>query len=149
MTSPHYRVLILEQKSSTKLIFALSVILKYTKCFSHYHLFTFLLLIKKDHMNTGAYQRLYRQMCQFLMTPSVAIHTNTCQCKHLVVYMHTHKHTLTYVYITQTMYGDTHTHTHTHTLYGKTFKWENFRGFRDFSADCESFCLESFAVYSI
>ena len=34
------------------------------------------------------------------------------------------------------------------TVYGKTFEGENFRGFRGFLANRESFPLESFAVYS-
>ena len=34
------------------------------------------------------------------------------------------------------------------TVYSKTFEWENFCSFRGFSADCESFPLESLAVYS-
>ena len=34
------------------------------------------------------------------------------------------------------------------TVYGKTFEGENFRGFRDFVANRESFPLELFAVYS-
>ena len=34
------------------------------------------------------------------------------------------------------------------TVYGKTFEGENFRGFRGFVANRESFPLESFAVYS-
>ena len=36
----------------------------------------------------------------------------------------------------------------TNTVYGKTFEGENFRGFRGFLANHESFPLESFAVYS-
>ena len=36
-------------------------------------------------------------------------------------------------------------HIHVHTVYGKTFKGENFCGFL---ANCKSFPLESFAVYS-
>ena len=35
-----------------------------------------------------------------------------------------------------------------YTVYGKTFEGENFRGFRGFVANRESFPLESFAVYS-
>ena len=35
-----------------------------------------------------------------------------------------------------------------YTVYGKTFEGENFRGFRGFLANRESFPLESFAVYS-
>ena len=34
------------------------------------------------------------------------------------------------------------------TVYGKTFEGENFRSFRGFLANRESFPLESFAVYS-
>ena len=34
------------------------------------------------------------------------------------------------------------------TVYGKTFEGGNFRGFHGFSANRESFPLESFAVYS-
>ena len=34
------------------------------------------------------------------------------------------------------------------TVYGKTFKGENFHGFRGFLANRESLPLESFAVYS-
>ena len=35
-----------------------------------------------------------------------------------------------------------------YTVYGKTFERENFRGFRGFLANRESFPLELFAVYS-
>ena len=34
------------------------------------------------------------------------------------------------------------------TIYGKTFKVENFHAFCSFSADSESFPLESLSVYS-
>ena len=39
-------------------------------------------------------------------------------------------------------------HRCSNTVYGKTFEWENFRGFHGFLADRESFPLESLAVYS-
>ena len=42
-------------------------------------------------------------------------------------------------------YSNVDTHA---TVYGKTFEWENFHGFRGFSANRKSFLLESFAVYS-
>ena len=35
-----------------------------------------------------------------------------------------------------------------HLIVDTVATWQNFRGFREFSADCKNFPLESLAVYS-
>ena len=51
------------------------------------------------------------------------------------------------LYVVHARKGSSLPDIYAYTVYGKTFEGENFHGFHGFSANCESFPLESFAVY--